>query len=129
MGATHQELTEELMASDNGLAEGVLELHPKGYGFLRSPARNYAAQNSDAYVGDRLIGKYRLQAGTLLAGKTEPARKGAGPRLATIERIEGADAAAFKPRKFDDLTAIDPHEWLRLETGPEPSDERPRRVG
>ncbi len=109
------------MVSDNGLAEGVLELHPKGFGFLRSPARNYTAQNSDPYVGEKLIGKFGLRTGALVAGKVEAARKGAnGPRLASIERIEGAEPAAFKPRKFDDLTPIDPHEWLRLETGPEP---------
>jgi transcription termination factor Rho len=108
------------MASDNGLAEGVLELHPKGYGFLRNPKRNYAAQASDPYVGEKLIGKFRLRAGTLLEGKIEPARKSAGPRLATIERIEGADPAKFKRRNFDELTPVDPHEWLRLESGAEP---------
>ncbi len=109
------------MAIDNGPAEGVLELHPKGYGFLRNPARNYAAQNSDPYVADKLIGKFRLRSGAFVAGKVETARKGStGPRLATIEQIEGADPASFKARSFDDLTPVDPHVWLRLETGAEP---------
>ena len=38
------------MARDDSSAQGVLELHPKGYGFLRNAARNYVAQPADAYV-------------------------------------------------------------------------------
>src|SRR5690349_19124713 len=74
----------------NGVpAQGVLELHPKGYGFLRSPARNYAAQPSDPYVPAPMIQKLGLREGVLLAGPVEPAKKG-GPRLLAVEQIEGA---------------------------------------
>jgi transcription termination factor Rho len=108
------------LMTQNGYAEGVLELHPKGYGFLRDPARNYAAQRSDAYVPAPLIQKLHLREGLLLAGTLEGARKGNGPRLARIDRIEGLAPGEFTQRKFDDLTPIDPREPLRLEFGSEP---------
>jgi transcription termination factor Rho len=109
-----------MMSSVDGLAEGVLELHPKGFGFLRKPARNYAAQKTDAYVSSALIGRFHLQAGTMIAGRVEASRRGDGPRLATIEQIEKAAAANYKARDFDELTPVDPHDWIHLETGPEP---------
>jgi transcription termination factor Rho len=102
------------------LVSGVLEMHPKGYGFLRNPARNFAAQTADPYVGSNLISKYHLHVGTLVSGRVEPARGPTGPRLATVEQIEGADPAEYKLRDFEALTPIDPHEWIRLETGSEP---------
>ena len=54
--------------NDPELAEGVLELHPKGYGFLRGIARNFAAQPGDAYVPTPLISRYSLREGLLLSG-------------------------------------------------------------
>ena len=97
-------------------AEGVLEMHPKGYGFLRDPARNYASQPGDAYVGAPLIAKHGLREGVLLTGPVEPPRKGSGPRLARVDRIEGLPPEEYKPRKFDSLTAVDPTEQIVLET-------------
>ena len=44
-----------------GPAEGVLELHPKGYGFLRDIKKDYAAQETDAFVSSSLIEKYSLR--------------------------------------------------------------------
>jgi transcription termination factor Rho len=106
--------------SSNHQAQGVLEMHPKGYGFLRSPAKNYMAQPADAYVPAPLINKLSLREGLLLAGPVEAARRGSGPRLAQVEQIEGNALEAFKRRNFDDLTPIDPHERIVLETGREP---------
>jgi transcription termination factor Rho len=108
------------MPVDNSLSQGVLELHPKGYGFLRNPARSYAAQNADPYVPAPLIQRLHLREGCLLAGPIEPARKGTGPRLSRIAQIEGVEPERYKQRNFDDLTAIDPHEQIMLETGAEP---------
>jgi transcription termination factor Rho len=102
-------------------SQGVLELHPKGFGFLRDPARHYAARPTDPYVPQPLIQQFRLKEGLLVAGPTEPPRKGAtGPRLASVERIEGAEPRQFRPRNWDELTPVDPTRWIRLETGPEP---------
>ena len=62
------------MPHDHSPARGVLELHPKGYGFLRNAARNFAAQPGDAYVSAQLISKHGLREGLLLAGPVEAAR-------------------------------------------------------
>jgi transcription termination factor Rho len=102
------------------VVEGVLELHPKGYGFLRSAARSYTPQPSDPYVAQPLIQRLNLREGLLLAGPVDASRQGTGPRIARVERIEGKSPDEFKHRNFDDLTAIDPHEHITLETGAEP---------
>lgn len=109
------------MSEPRAMAHGVLEMHPRGYGFLRNPARHYAPTPADAYVGGQLIDKYRLAEGVHLAGPLEAARRGStGPRLAAVEFIEGGDPAQYKRRNWDELTAVDPTKWIRLETGPEP---------
>ncbi len=99
--------------------QGVLERHPKGYGFLRSPARNYRNTPDDPYVPGLLIDKFNLAEGISVTGRLEPPRRGQGPRLAGIEEIEGADPRDFKRRVWDELTATDPNVAIRLETTPE----------
>ena len=107
------------MTSETVTTQGVLELHPKGYGFLRNPARHYAAQPGDPYVPEPLVRRFALREGLLVAGPLEPPKKGTGPRLTSVEHIEGAEPRGFRLRDFDELTPIDPHEHIRLETGQE----------
>jgi transcription termination factor Rho len=52
----------------------------------------------------------------MVSGPVEPPKKGNGPRLTAIEHIEGADPRSFARREWDELTPIDPHEHIRLET-------------
>jgi transcription termination factor Rho len=108
------------MSREMVTAQGVLELNPKGFGFLRSPARNYVAQSGDAYVGTPLIQKFQLREGMQLTGPVEASKKGTGPRLLDVLQLEGMEPSKYPRRKFDDLTPIDPHEQIRLETGKEP---------
>ncbi len=108
------------MLGNDHSAQGVLELHPKGFGFLRNPARHYAAQAADAYVPAPMVQKFGLREGLMVGGPTESAKRGSGPRLAHIEHIEGEKIDKYPRRNFDDLTAIDPHERIFLETGAEP---------
>jgi transcription termination factor Rho len=108
------------MSRDMTTAQGVLEMNPKGFGFLRNPARNYVAQPGDAYVGTPLIQKFQLLEGMHLTGPIEPSKKGTGPRLMDVVQLEGMEPSKYPRRKFDDLTPIDPHEHIRLETGKEP---------
>jgi transcription termination factor Rho len=108
------------MLHDERKVEGVLELHSKGYGFLRSPARNFAVQPADAYVPTPLIHQQGLREGLLLAGPTEVAKKGSGPRLLRVAEIEGKPADAYRRRNFDDLTPVDPTERIQLETDAQP---------
>src|SRR5947209_14452673 len=98
------------MSPNGQAAQGVLELHPKGFGFLRNPARNYNAQPADPYVPAPLIQKHRLREGVLVAGPVEASKKGTGPRLLAVEQIEGGAPDKHPHRKFDDLTPVDPHD-------------------
>ncbi len=108
------------MAAPPQTAQGILEMHPKGYGFLRSSKKNYTPQPADAYVGAPLIQRFHLLEGLKISGPIEPARKGSGPRLTSVESIENVKPDQFKRRTFDDLTPIDPREQIKLETGKEP---------
>ncbi|MCI0701340.1 MAG: transcription termination factor Rho [Planctomycetia bacterium] len=108
------------MSDPRTSAQGVLEMHPRGHGFLRNPARHYAPTPNDASVPAPLIERFNLAEGVMLSGSLEPLRRNSGPRLATIERIEGDDPKAFKRRNWDELTAVDPTKWIKLETGAEP---------
>jgi len=108
-------------AEITGTIEGALELHPKGYGFLRDPAKNYISQQTDSFVSSSLIEKSRLREGVLIRGEVGPGTKGQGPRLKTIESVDGLSLEEFQELKhFDDLTPITPFERIRLETGPTP---------
>src|SRR5207249_1868200 len=108
------------MVRNNAPTQGVLELHPKGHGFLRNPARNYAPQSSDAFVSGALLQKHRLREGLLLSGPLEFGAPGKGPRLARVDTIEGKPPGQIASRNFDQLTATDPTSLIRLETGKEP---------
>jgi transcription termination factor Rho len=104
-----------------GTTEGVLELHPKGYGFLRDPKNNYAAGKTDTFVSSTLIEKHRLREGILIRGDVVVGTKGQGPRLKSIESIDGRTVEEYQQLKsFDELTAINPFEQIKLEIGPTP---------
>jgi transcription termination factor Rho len=108
------------MSRDDQQVQGVLELHAKGYGFLRTPTRSYSPQPGDPYVPAPLIQKHRLREGLLLSGPVESGKKGSGPRLARVAQIEGLAPDKYPRRNFDDLTPIDPNEQITLETDREP---------
>lgn len=109
------------MAETASPASGVLELSPKGFGFLRDPAKNYIIRPADPYVGSDLIRKYKLRPGLKLSGPVAPAPRGQqGMRLTDVAEIEGVAPADFRIRVWDELTATDPTRMIRLETGPEP---------
>ncbi len=98
---------------------GVLELHPKGYGFLRMPNKNYVPQVSDPYVPAPMVAQFKLRPGQLVSGPLVQVQKG-GTRLHQVQLIEGQEPKLLKQRRFEELTPIDPHERIQLETGAEP---------
>ncbi|MBI2827096.1 MAG: transcription termination factor Rho [Planctomycetia bacterium] len=101
--------------------EGVLELHPNGYGFLRDPKNNYQRERTDPFVPGTMIDKYRLREGLLIHGMVQHSRKQEGPRLKEITDIDGRKPEDYPMVKsFDSLTPINPESWLRLETGAQP---------
>ena len=100
---------------------GLLELHPNGYGFLRSPENNYSRERSDPFVPGTMIEKYGLRQGVMITGKIQQPRRQQGPRLRDIDDIDGLTTEEYSQVKsFDSLTAINPEKWYRLEIGPEP---------
>lgn len=102
-------------------ASGVLELHPKGYGFLRDPEGDYRPTPDDPFVPASLIARLGLRPGNLVRGvarRTDPSR---GPRLDDIFDVDGFPPDQYGDvEPFDRLTPVHPHEWLRLETDPFP---------
>ena len=100
---------------------GLLEMHPNGYGFLRSPENHYARVRSDPFVPGTMIEKFGLREGVMISGNVQRARKQQGPRLREITDVDGMKPEEFaEVKSFDTLTPINPESWLPLETGEEP---------
>ena len=99
-------------------AEGVLEILPDGYGFLRSPDYNYLPGPDDIYVSPSQIRKFDLKTGDTISGKVRPPHEGEKYfALVKIEAMnfESPDEARNKIL-FDNLTPLYPQERLKLET-------------
>ena len=104
-----------------GTFEGILELHPKGYGFLRDPRKNYAAEDSNPFVSSSAVEKHNLREGVMVKGEVGPGTRNQGPQLQEVELIDGYTPEEYeKVKHFDDLTAIHPFEQIKLEVGPKP---------
>jgi transcription termination factor Rho len=100
---------------------GLLEMHPNGYGFLRSPTNNYSRERTDPFVPGTMIEKYGLRQGVMITGTVQQARRQQGPRLKEITDVDGIPPEQYADVKtFDSLTAINPEVWYRLETGAQP---------
>ncbi len=100
---------------------GLLEMHPNGYGFLRSPDNNYSRERTDPFVPGTMIEKYGLRQGVMIHGMVQHARKQQGPRLREITDVDGMPPDDYiNVKTFDSLTPINPEQWYRLEVGPQP---------
>jgi len=100
---------------------GVLELHPKGYGFLRKPDKGLRRTDEDVFVSAAMIQKLKLQQGSLVTGLAKSDGV-AGPRLKHVETIEGLDVDEYRQLvKFEDRTPINPTSWLQLERAIDPT--------
>jgi transcription termination factor Rho len=100
---------------------GVLELHPNGYGFLRSLSNNLSRERSDPFVPGTMIEKFRLREGVLINGMVQHSRRQQGPRLKEVLDVDGMKPEDYPNVKgFDQLTPINPESWLQLETGQQP---------
>lgn len=101
-------------------ARGVLEVHPEGFGFLRSPDQGLSRGRDDVYVLPSMIKKLGLRAGDDVAGALRPPRENeAYFTLTRVDAVGGAPLARDAERpSFDALPAATPSEWLRLEHDP-----------
>ncbi|MCQ4923159.1 transcription termination factor Rho [Tissierella carlieri] len=112
-----EKVTEELENMDkiNG-AEGILELHADGYGFLRSD--NYLSGDEDIYISPSQIRRFRLRTGDKIFGVTRDPNPGERYKaLLYIKSVNGMHPETCTKRpNFDSLTPIYPTKRLKLET-------------
>jgi len=109
----------EAQTNQNGLifAEGVLQVLPEGYGFLRSPDYNYLPGPDDIYVSPSQIKKFDLRTGDTISGQIRSPKD--SERYFALLRVEAVnhehpDVAKAKPF-FDNLTPLYPEDMLDLE--------------
>ena len=112
------DLEYKLTNPDDFIAEGVLEILPDGYGFLRG--ENYLSSPKDVYISPIQIKRFRLDKGDKIKGIARfPKEDAKFPGLIYVGAVNGeAPEKAYKRRKFDDLTPIYPEERIKLETVP-----------
>ena len=106
--------------SDIITANGVLEIMPDGYGFLRSSDYNYLSSPDDVYVANNIIKKYGLKTGDVVECHVRPPK--AGERyfpLTSIDRINGRNPSEIRDRiPFEHLTPLFPDEKFNLTGDP-----------
>ena len=100
------------------MASGVLEITDKGYGFLRQAKNDYRATPGDVFVGKDFVRHGGLRTGLFIEGLVAPPtkRKG-GPKLEQVVKINGRPATEYTDIvPFNEMTVVDPHPMLKLET-------------
>jgi transcription termination factor Rho len=102
-------------------SEGVLEVLPEGFGFLRSQSFNYLPCPEDIYVSPSQIRRFDLQTGNLIAGQIRPPKeKERFFALLKVEAVDQEDPDKAKDKThFDNLTPLFPNKRFILETGGE----------
>mgnify|MGYP005842691505 CR=1 FL=1 len=101
--------------------EGVLEILPDGFGFLRCPDYNYLPGPDDIYVSPSQIRRFNLRTGDTVSGQIRPPKEGERYfALLKVESINFEDPESARDKiLFDNLTPLYPDDKLRLETGPD----------
>jgi transcription termination factor Rho len=99
-------------------AEGVLEILPDGYGFLRSPDYNYLPGPDDIYVSPSQIRKFDLKTGDTISGNVRPPHE--GEKYFALVKIEAINFESPEETRnkilFDNLTPLYPQERVKMET-------------
>ncbi len=102
-------------------SEGVIEVLPEGFGFLRSQSFNYLPCPEDIYVSPSQIRRFDLQTGNLITGQIRPPKeKEKFFALLKVEAVDGEDPDKAKDKThFDNLTPLFPNKRFILETSPD----------
>lgn len=108
----------KLTSPDDKISEGILEILPDGYGFLRG--KNYLSTPDDIYISPVQIRRFRLDNGDKIKGITRTPKEGEKfPALIYVGEVNGQPPEeAYRRKKFDDLIPIYPYEKLKMETTP-----------
>ena len=112
----------EAQTEKNGLifGEGVLEILPDGFGFLRAPSYNYLPGPDDIYVSPSQIRRFDLHTGDTISGQVRPPKESERYfALLKVEAINFENPEAAKDKiLFDNLTPLYPDARIHLETDP-----------
>jgi len=97
--------------------EGVLEILPDGFGFLRAPDANYLPGPDDIYVSPSQIRRFNLRTGDTVSGQIRPPKEGERYfALLKVSEVNFEDPAVARDKTlFDNLTPLYPQERLKLE--------------
>ncbi|MEZ6196501.1 MAG: transcription termination factor Rho [Planctomycetota bacterium] len=125
-GMTRQDLIFRILkgrTSRNGqmIGEGILEILPDGFGFLRSPAYSYLPCPDDIYISPSQIRRFGLRTGSAVKGQIRPPKE--NERYFALLRVDSVNDIA--PEKvietpvFEELTPLYPEERFILETTPD----------
>jgi transcription termination factor Rho len=102
--------------SDSSPVAGILEIHDKGYGFLRKPERGSAPTPADVFVPPDMIKRNGLRDGVQLSGIS--VSNGRGPQLIELQQINDRAIDLYRDQlPFEELTTINPNRWIKLENG------------
>jgi transcription termination factor Rho len=98
---------------------GVLEVTPKGAGFIRRPEHGYLPGRDDVHVGRKILQQYHLRTGDELTGEVgHGGGRGKSSSLVSVTRVNGLSPEELSQRpQFNELTAIHPNEQLTLDCG------------
>ncbi|UCH00164.1 MAG: transcription termination factor Rho [Deltaproteobacteria bacterium] len=113
----------QAQTEQNGVinGEGVLEILPDGFGFLRSPDSNYLPGPDDMYVSPSQIRRFTLRTGDTVSGQIRPPKE--GERYFALLKVElinyGDPEVAADKILFDNITPLYPTERIKLETDPD----------
>ncbi len=125
-GMRKQELIFALLQAEldkNGLiyGEGVLEILPDGFGFLRAPDYNYLPGPDDIYISPSQIRRFNLRTGDTISGQIRPPKEGERYfALLKVESVNFSDPDVARDKiLFDNLTPLYPEERLVLEVDPD----------
>ncbi len=125
-GMRKQDLIFQILKAQTELSgfmfsEGVLEVLPDGFGFLRAPDYNYLPGPDDIYVSPSQIRKFDLQTGDTVSGQVRPPKD--GERYFALIKVEAVNFEAPDQARnklfFENLTPLYPQERVRLETSAE----------
>ncbi len=130
-GLKKQELIFKILkerVKQNGLmyGEGVVEVLPDGFGFLRSPEYNYLPCPDDIYISPSQIRRFGIRTGATVSGQIRPPKENERYfALLRVEAINYEDPEKLTGKTlFDDLTPLHPQERIMLETVPSEVDMR-----